>query len=342
MNARPASTRNIVAAFGAVYVIWGSTYLAIRFAVETLPPFLMGGARFFTAGAVLMAVLLARGAPRPTLRQWRGALVSGTFLIAGGNGLLSWSEQYVPSGLAALLVATVPLWMVAIARLGPDRERTGRLEALGLFLGLTGVVVLVGGSGAEVGIGGADEAAVLLASLAVVAASISWAIGSMHNRRAELPRPPLYATALTMTAGGAVLVLVGLAAGEAGRLTLSEVAGRSWLSLLYLIVFGSIVAFSAYAWLLRVVRPAAVGTYAYVNPIVALALGWWLADEPFTGPMLVGTVIIVAGVLLVQRGRAGGAARGGSPRTDRRDARWCRGSAPAREPVSSARAAASR
>ena len=141
-------------------------------------------------------------------------------------------------------------------------------------------------------------------ALVVVAASISWAIGSMYNRRAALPQPPLYGTALTMAAGGLILVLIGLAAGEFGRLSLGDVSLRSWLSLLYLTVMGSIIAFSAYMWLLRKVRPAAAGTYAYVNPVVALFLGWWLANEAFTLPMLAGTVIIVAGVVLVQRGRA--------------------------------------
>ena len=159
-------------------------------------------------------------------------------------------------------------------------------------------------SGAEIGIRGASANQVVAGALVVVAASISWAIGSMYNRRAALPQPPLYGTALTMAAGGMILLLIGLAAGEFGRLSLGDVSLRSWLSLLYLAVMGSIVAFSAYIWLLRKVRPAAVGTYAYVNPVVALFLGWWLANEAFTLPMLAGTVIIVAGVVLVQRGRA--------------------------------------
>lgn len=304
MNARPASTRNILLAFAAVYLIWGSTYLAIRFGVETMPPFLMGGVRFFIAGAILALVLRSRGVPPATRGEWKAALISGSLMIAGGNGLLSWSEQYLPSGLAALLIATVPLCMVAIARFGPDREALGRLESVGLILGLGGVVVLVGGSDDTIGLGGASSGTVLLASIAVIGASISWAIGSMYTRRAALPQPPLYATALTMTAGGLVLALVGLATGELGRLDLPEISARSWGALLYLIVFGSIVAFSAYAWLLRVVRPSAAGTYAYVNPIVALFLGWWLAGERLTAAMLLGSVIILAAVVLVQRGQA--------------------------------------
>lgn len=295
---------DLLLAFAAVYLVWGSTYLAIRFGVETIPPFLLGGTRFLAAGVVLAVVSRLRGAPAPRPREWRAATVSGVFMVAGGNGLVCWAAQYVPSGLAALLVAAVPLWLVAIARLGPDRETASALEVAGLVLGLGGVVLLVSSSGAEIGIRGASANQVVAGALVVVAASISWAIGSMYNRRAALPRPPLYGTALTMAAGGMVLLLIGLAAGEFGRLSLGDVSLRSWLSLLYLAVMGSIVAFSAYIWLLRKVRPAAVGTYAYVNPVVALFLGWWLANEAFTLPMLAGTVIIVAGVVLVQRGRA--------------------------------------
>ena len=304
MNARNASTRHLLLAFAAVYLVWGSTYLAIRFGVETIPPFILGGVRFLTAGLILTVVSRVRGAPAPKPAEWKAATISGVFMVVGGNGLVCWAELYVPSGLTALLVATVPLWLVAIARLGPDREVPRPLEILGLLLGLAGVVVLVTGSNAEIGVGGASSEQVLLGALVIIVASLSWAVGSMYNRRAALPSPPLYGTGLTMVAGGAALLLIALGAGEFGRLSLADISARSWWSLLYLTMFGSIVAFSAYMWLLRNVRPAAAGTYAYVNPVVALFLGWWLADEAFTLPMLAGTVIIVAAVVLVQRGRA--------------------------------------
>ena len=304
MNAGTASTRNLLLAFAAVYLVWGSTYLAIRFGVETIPPFILGGMRFLVAGLILVAVSRMRGAAAPTPAEWKSATISGVFMVVGGNGLVCWAELYVPSGLTALLVATVPLWLVAIARMGPDRERARPLEVAGLALGLVGVVVLVGGSGAEIGVGGATSNQVLMGALAIIAASLSWAVGSMYNRRAALPSPPLYGTGLTMAAGGAALLLIALAVGEFGRFSPANVSVRSWVSLLYLTLFGSIVAFSAYMWLLRNVRPAAAGTYAYVNPVVALFLGWWLAAEAFTPPMLVGTAVIVAAVVLVQRGRA--------------------------------------
>lgn len=298
-----ASSARVGLAFATIYLVWGSTYLAIRFAVETIPPFLMAGVRFTTAGALLYAVLRARGVSAPTAAQWRMAVISGALMILGGNGVLSWAEQYVPSGLAALLVATVPLWFVGIAWLGPDREPSRPLEIFGLLLGLAGVILLVAGSGEEVMLAGTSGRAGLWASLAIVGASISWAAGSLYHRRAALPRPGLFATAMTMLAGGALLLGTGVLRGEVGALQPEAISARSLLALLYLIAFGSIVAFSAYAWLLRAVRPALVGTYAYVNPVVAVLLGWWLADEILTGTMLIGAAVIVASVILVERGR---------------------------------------
>ena len=318
-------TRYLILAFAAVYLVWGSTYLAIRFGVETIPPFLLGGTRFLVAGLALVAVSLARGAPPPRPREWRAATISGTVMVAGGNGVVCWAEQFVSSGLAALLVGTVPLWLVAIARFGPDREPTSPTEIAGLMLGILGVVVLVGGSGTGVGVGQATAGQVAWGALAIIGSSLSWAVGSMYSRRVALPGPALYGTALTMTAGGLVLLLVSLVAGEFGRVSIGDIAPRSWLSLLYLTVMGSIIAFSAYVWLLRTVRPAAAGSYAYVNPVVALLLGWWLAGEAFTLPMLAGSVIIVGALVLVQRR---GAPRGG-PRPRR--------PATVREPASAGR-----
>ncbi len=302
MTESPAPPGKVALAFAAVYVIWGSTYLAIRFAVETLPPLLMAGVRFGVAGLTLCIVLRARGAPRPDARQWWAAGVSGALMILGGNGVLSWAELYVPSGVAALIVATVPLWFVGLVWLGPDREAPAPLELAGVGLGLFGVALLVADSGRSTSAAGGGM--VVWGALAVVAASGSWAAGSLYTRRAPLPSPPLYATALTMLAGGALLLAAGVARGEAGRFDPGAVSGRSVAALAYLIVFGSIVAFSAYAWLLRVVRPALVGTYAYVNPVVAVLLGWWLAGETLTARMAVGASIVVVSVALVQRGRA--------------------------------------
>lgn len=304
MNDTNATTGRIALAFAAVYLIWGSTYLAIRFAVETMPPFLMAGVRYLIAGLILYGWLRLRGAGAPTRRDWRMASIAGGLMLVGGNGILSWAEQFVPSGLAALLVATVPIWFVGIAWLGPDREAPNGPEIVGIVLGLVGVGVLMSGSIEGIGLHGASPGLVVWSSVAVIVATIAWAAGSMYSRRAPMPRPTLYATALIMCAGGALSIVSGLALGEAGRLDLSGISGRSLASLAYLIVFGSIVAFSAYGWLVKAVRPALLGTYAYVNPVVAVFLGWWLAGEPVTGHVAVGAALVVAAVVLVERGRA--------------------------------------
>lgn len=221
-------------------------------------------------------------------------------MIAGGNGLLTWAEQYVPSGIAALLLGTVPLWFVGLAWLGPEREAPAPLELAGLVLGLFGVGLLVAGSGD----GGRETGrAAVWGALAILVAAGSWAVGSLYHRRARFPSPPLYATAMTMMAGGGVLLLVALATGEAARIDAGAISSRSLAAFAYLVVFGSIVGFSAYAWLIKVVRPALVGTYAYVNPVVAVFLGWWLGGERITSGMMTGAAIVLVSVALVQSDR---------------------------------------
>jgi len=302
MTDSSAPTGRVILAFAAVYVIWGSTYLAIRFAIETVPPFLMAGVRYLIAGAILYAVLRMRGARRPTRAEWWAATVSGGLMIAGGNGLLSWAEQYVPSGIAALLLGTVPLWFVGLAWLGPEREAPAPLELAGLLLGLVGVALLVIGSGESPSPGGGGLA-VVWGAVAILVAAGSWAVGSLYHRRARFPAPALYATAMTMMAGGGVLVLAAIATGEPGRFDAGAVSLRSLTAFAYLVVFGSIVGFSAYAWLIKVVRPALVGTYAYVNPVVAVFLGWWLGGERVSSGMVLGAAIVLVSVALVQSGR---------------------------------------
>jgi drug/metabolite transporter (DMT)-like permease len=293
----------VVLAFAAVYVIWGSTYLAIRFAIETLPPFLMAATRFLVAGVLLYTASRQRAGERPTSRQWLGATAVGGLMLFGGNGGVVWAEQWVPSGLAALIIATVPLWMVILEWIGSGYRRPTRMTAGGLILGFAGVAVLVGGDG------GAQAARVPWVPAAVLLlASGSWAAGSLYSRNAPLPRSPLLATAMQMIGGGAVLLLAGLASGEAGRIALREVSLRSALGLAYLIVFGSIVAFTAYIWLLRVSTPARVSTYAYVNPVVAVLLGWALAGEALTPRVGTATALIVVAVFAVIAGRSSGSA----------------------------------
>ena len=304
MTEQSAPTGRVVLAFAAVYLIWGSTYLAIRFAVETLPPFMMGGVRYGLAGVLLYGWLRARGAPRPTAKQWRTAAVAGGFLLLGGNGLVNWSEQFVSSGVTALIVGTVPIWFVTLAWLGPDREAPNGPEIGGIALGLAGVALLVSGSLEDIAIHGATTTQVSWGILALVVATVSWAIGSLYSRRAPMARPTLLATAMMMIAGGTALLLAGIALGEPRGFDPRAVSARSLAALAFLIVFGSIIAFSCYVWLFQVVRPALAGTYAYVNPIVAVLLGWALAGETITSGMAVGAALIVGAVVIAERGRA--------------------------------------
>jgi drug/metabolite transporter (DMT)-like permease len=282
-------------AFGCIYVIWGSTYLAIRFAIETVPPFSMLGLRFVLAGALLYAwARLAGGAPRPTRAQWRATAVVGALLLVGGNGLVVWSEQRIPSGVAALLVAVVPCWMVLVDWLRPNGVRPSRQVVVGLALGLCGILFLVGPD-ALIGGGRVD----LLGAAALVLASLSWAAGSIYSRHAAMPGSPFLATAMEMLAGGAIGLLVSVGLGEPARFDLATISARSLAGWLYLVVFGSIEAFTAYVWLLRESTPARVSTYAYVNPVVAVALGAALAGEALTPRMLVAAAVIVGGVALI-------------------------------------------
>jgi len=283
----------VAGAFATVYLIWGSTYLAIRFAVETLPPFLMAGVRFLLAGILLYAVMRARDCSRPTLGNWKAAGVVGTLLLFGGNGLVCWAEQHVPSGLAALLIATVPLWMVLFDwLLHRGTKPTWRIVA-GLVVGLIGVAILLGPSG----LGGSDVH--LYGALALLSACVFWSIGSLYSRKADLPNSPFLATAMEMLAGGAVLLLVGTLAGEWSRVDFDAISTKSILSLAYLCVFGSIFALTAYTWLLRVTTPAKVSTYAYVNPVVAMGLGYVLANEPLSPRVLVAATVILGAVVLI-------------------------------------------
>ena len=299
MLADRAPRTQILLAFLAVYTIWGSTYLAIRFAVATMPPFLMAGVRFLIAGAILYLWLRLRGAERPKLIHWRSALVIGGLLLLGGNGGVSWAEVHVPSGLAALLVAAVPLWMALFDWIRPGGVRPTGLTLLGLVIGFAGVALLA--SQAE----SSGTGPQLIGILALLVATCCWALGSLYARSAPVPSMPLLGTGMEMLAGGAVLVLVAGITGEFGQVHLAAISLKSLLALVFLILFGSLIGYSSYVWLLRHVPAARVSTYAYVNPVVAVFLGWAFASEPITWVTLVSAAVIISSVALitVSRGR---------------------------------------
>lgn len=303
-SARPTVPK-MVAAFAAVYVIWGSTYLAIRFAIETLPPLSMAGVRFLLAGTLMYAFLRLRGEAAPTLGQWRPAAVVGGLLLMGGNGGVVLAERTVPSGVVALLVAMVPIWMVLVDWLRRGGIRPALRTLIGLVVGFGGMVLLVG-PGALAGGDPVDPFGALL----VVLGSMSWAVGSIYARGAALPKSPFLATAMEMLCGGALLLGAGVLRGELHGVDVAAFSTTSVLAFAYLVVFGSLVGFTAYIWLLGVTTPARVSTYAYVNPLVAVFLGWALAGEPVSMRILLAAAVIIAAVAVITLGRRTPAAPG--------------------------------
>jgi drug/metabolite transporter (DMT)-like permease len=288
-------TVGVLAALGTVYLVWGSTYLAIKYTVTDLPPLLSMGARFVVASAVLLVVVLllrGRRAFRVTGPQLRTAVLCGLLMLVGGNGVVAIAEQYVHSGLAALLIAATPLWVVVLRALLRDRPPAATVG--GLVLGLVGVIVLL-----LPGLTGGGEGTHLGGLLLVCLSSLLWSIGTVLATRRPLPADPFATTVLEMAAAGGAMVLLGSLGGEWARLDLAGVGVPAWLALVYLVLVGSVVAYSAYVWLLARAPVSLVTTYAYVNPAVAVALGALFLSEPLTTTVLVGGAIIIAAVAVV-------------------------------------------
>lgn len=286
----------VIGAFAAIYLIWGSTYLGIRFALETLPPLLIGGSRFIFAGAVLYVLARRQGAAPPTLSQWRSAVVLGFILFLLNNGALMWAETRVSSGMAALLIATVPLWMVLIGWLLFRGRRPGGQVFIGLFTGLVGIILLVGPDQA-------GEQVDLLGALVLIFAAFAWALGSLLSQRMDRPASPLLGAGMNLLTGSVILMIVSAITGEWAALDLTAVSLKSVLSVVYLGIFGSIIGFGSYMWLLAHAPADRVATYAYVNPVVAVFLGWAFAGEALTPQTLIAAAIIVAAVVLITTAR---------------------------------------
>jgi drug/metabolite transporter (DMT)-like permease len=305
---QPAVTPGVLVALVTVYLVWGSTYLAIKYTVTSLPPFLAMGARFLLAGSVLLVavlVLRGRGVFRLSRSQVVTAVLCGLFLLVGGNGLVAVAEQNIDSGLAALLIAGTPLWVVLLRAILRDRPSTATVA--GLLVGLVGVAILL--------LPGLSGSLDLFPMLLVCLSSLLWACGTVLSTRRPLPADPFVTTIIEMGAGGTAMVLVGSLGGEWGRLDLGGVAASSWIAFAYLVLVGSAVAYSAYVWLLARAPLSLATTYAYVNPAVAVGLGALFLGEPLTVTVLVGGAVIIAAVAFVITSEAR-ARRGTAPTTD--------------------------
>lgn len=284
----------LLAAFAAVYVIWGSTYLAIRVGVDTVPPLILAGLRHFTVGVLLYPLLRWKTGVRPTAIHWKTASVTGCLLLFVGNGGVSWAEQTVPSGITAVLVAMVSFWLVIVDWLRPSGHRPVPKVLLGLVLGFAGVALLVGPAHL-----GGSERVDLRGVVVLVIACFGWACGSIYAKHGGMPSSPLLIVAMQSLIGGVVLLFAGLFNGEFHRFHFAAVSWRSWVALAYLVVVGSGIGFTAYLYILQKSTAARVATYALVNPVVALFLGWLFVDEVISLRTVVAAVIILTAVILV-------------------------------------------
>ena len=283
----------------ALYIVWGSTYLAIRFSVETIPPFLHAALRFLISGAILFIWRRMAGDPAPTLSNWKSTAIVGAALLLGGNGLVAWAEQSVPSGIAALMISTSPFWLVLFESLRAGGSKPTWRSIVGLIVGFAGGCILIGPAEITGGEGSFDTFGIILLLLA----PLFWSLGSIYARGADMPKSTLLGTGMEMLTGAVALFIVSLVKGELNGFSFGLVSMRSWLGLAYLITFGSLVGFVSYGWLLHNAPVSLMSTYAYVNPVVAVFLGNLFADEPLNARILIASAIIIGSVIFINSAR---------------------------------------
>jgi len=293
-ESRSPHPATLLLAFGMIYIVWGSTYLAIAFAIETIPPFLTIGTRFLFAGAVLYGFLRLRGVERPSLEHIKNGSWIGVLTLGLGTGLVAWAEQYIDSGFVALLITAVPLWFVLLDWKMLKGGAPDRPVIIGLILGFVGMVVLTGPELTK----GLQESS-SLAIILVLLATFSWSAGSLRSKMISMPENLFMSSALQMAGGGLMVSILGILLGELDGFAIGAISSKSAWSWAYLVVFGSFGAFSAYVWLLGNAPPKQISSYAFVNPVVAVFLGWWLADELVNGRILLAVVILVSAVALI-------------------------------------------
>jgi drug/metabolite transporter (DMT)-like permease len=279
----------------SIYLIWGSTYLAIRFAVETIPPFLMAATRFLIPGIVLLFWRRAAKDPKPTRNEWKSTIIIGLLLLVGGNGGVTWAEQYLPSGIAALIIGSVPIWIILLNLFQPEGRHINKRVVFGAIIGFIGIALLIG----PTQLSGNSENFHPLGILTILLAAIFWSAGSLYSHHAPMPESPLLSTGMEFLAGGIGLLIVGALTGEFNQINIAAITTRSLLSLAYLMIFGSLIGFVAYTWLLRNAPISVVSTYAYVNPLIAIMLGNLFAQEPLNLRILSSAVIIIGSVFLI-------------------------------------------
>jgi drug/metabolite transporter (DMT)-like permease len=280
----------LIGAFAAVYIIWGSTYLGIRYAIESFPPFFMAGTRFFAAGLILYLTGRLKGAPMPDIKEVKTSTVAGFLLLVLGNGGLVWAEQRIPSSVAALLITIEPVWIVLLLWMFKTENKPSLLTWIGIITGMAGMVIMTG-TGAGRDLIHSDS----LSIFAILISTLAWAMGSVYGTKAKFPSSPLVATGLQMLSGGIILLMISYLSGEFASVHLESVSSRSLWAFIYLIIFGSLIGFTAYAYLLKEAHPSHVSTYAYVNPVIAVILGVFVGNEKLTAQtMFAGALIIVA------------------------------------------------
>jgi drug/metabolite transporter (DMT)-like permease len=293
----------------ALYVVWGSTYLAIRFTVETVPPFLSASLRFLISGAILFIWRRAAGDATPTRGNWKATAIVGTLLLLGGNGLVSLAEKTVPSGIAALVIATSPFWLTLFEAFRAGGNKPNWLSILGLVVGFSGVFLLIG----PAEITGSEQKIETFGAIILLIAPFLWSLGSIYARGADMPKSTLLSTGMQMLTGSVSLFVASAATGELNGFSFGEVTTRSWLGLIYLITFGSLVGFVAYGWLLHNAPVSLTSTYAYVNPVVAVFLGWLLASEELNARIALASAIIIGSVVIINSARQASAGRVAKP-----------------------------
>jgi drug/metabolite transporter (DMT)-like permease len=296
----------ISAAFATIYIVWGTTFLAIRFALETIPPFMMAGLRFTIAGLMLFAWSYYRYSFKIILADLKLPVITGVLMIFVGHGSLAWAEQYISSGFAALLCSAIPVWMVLMGWIQSRKDRPDKFTVAGILFGITGVALL-SVSGEEFSISNTASSGTVIASIIfLVSSGLFWAFGSVQSRKFNKDIPLLYSVSIQILAGGTALMLLSVFRGEVAGTSIANFSILSVGSLVYLIFFGTLLGYSSYIWLLKVSSPAKVGTYAFFNPLIAVLLGWIIVDEPITSVMIFGAVAILVSVLMINKPFANG------------------------------------